>query len=527
MFSEIVWIFAAGAGGFSLYVLLRSLALKARVPKGQPLWIFLMRLSLPVALVAVAAFLRIAPVRRFLFPTERFHPFLDAALVFFFIFLLVRFVDALLLVWFAHRHREFPLPDVLHSLILAVFYLVILFVILKGTLGINITPFLATSAILTMILGLAFQGVLSNILSGMSLHFTRSFSKSDWVKIGEDEGIVVDTNWRETRIFDRFSNIIVLPNNLVASEKITNFSSPGKKTALSLPVKAGYDAPPASVIEALKEAAADVPEVLTTPAPEVHILGYEDFGVSYLLKYWVSNYARKYAVLSDVGRLVWYKFKRRGIAIPFPLTDSVAGVLRSMERGPAPGPLQEEREENFQDLMASSFLRAQEGPKKGALLVSEEAVRNLASSVRRGRFTPGEVLCRQGERGESCYIVARGKIRGEILYQEKDRTYKSEFMVEKGSLFGEMSLFTGMPRTATGIVEEESVLLEVTLADFSRLLGNNPGLAEVIADLVSRRNRKNRAFLEKVKELSEREVKASTSKRSVLTWLKSLISRRG
>ena len=55
------------------------------------------------------------------------------------------------------------MPGVLHGFILAVIYLALVFMILKGILGINITPFLATSAILTAVLGLALQGVLGNI----------------------------------------------------------------------------------------------------------------------------------------------------------------------------------------------------------------------------------------------------------------------------------------------------------------------------------------------------------------------------
>jgi len=520
---DILFIFIILAVVTALYFLLRGVIFKALISRGKPAGYYVSRLLLPAVLVLVTLFFKWNTVRELLPLSQKLYQYIDAAFIFFIVFLLIRLADALIRTVYTQRGLAYPLPRVLHGLVLGIIYLLVLFAVLKDILKVNITPFLATSAILTMVLGLAFQGVLSNILSGMSLHFTKSFYKDDWIRVGEDEGRVIDTNWRETRILDRFSNIIILPNNKVASEKFTNFSRPTKSTALTLTVKAGYDAPPTSVLEALLEAAADVPEVRTTPPPEAYALSYDDFGINYLLKFWITDFDQKYPIWSEVGRLVWYKFKRRNIEIPLPLSDKVSDVLRMVREKEGLAPLVEEREKNFRDLLNSSFLRYQEGEKKGELLVSEKAVRELSDSVKRVRFAPGEILFKQGESGESCYVVCEGSIKGEIAYEEKGRKYTSDFRVGKGGLFGEMSLFTGMPRTATGIVEAESELLEVKAEDFARLLERNQGLLEVVADIVSARNEKNKAFLKKIKELSAKDIERSCSKRSILKRLKSLI----
>ena len=181
MYIEIFLIFVVVGIAAFLYFIFRSVILKLSAPKGKPIGMLLSRLNLAIVFLVIMLILKISLVRNALFPSQEFHPYFDAALIFSFIFILIRLVDGFLLGWHVHRHREFPLPRVLHSLILAVIYLSILFLILNGILRIDITPFLATSAILTMILGLAFQGVLSNILAGMSLHFTKSFSKNDWI----------------------------------------------------------------------------------------------------------------------------------------------------------------------------------------------------------------------------------------------------------------------------------------------------------------------------------------------------------
>jgi small-conductance mechanosensitive channel/CRP-like cAMP-binding protein len=525
LYLEIFLIFIFVALAVLLYFLGRSFIRKVLSPRGKAAGVLLSRLNVPLAFLIVSLFLKIDVIRNTLFPTRKFHPFFDAAVVFFFILFLIRLVDGILRGWHEQRRREFPLPKVLHSLILAMLYLAVLFIILRGLTGINITPFLATSAILTMILGLAFQGVLSNILAGMSLHLTKSFHKSDWIRVGDTEGIVIDTNWRETRIFDRFSNVVVLPNNVMASEKIVNFSLPDKKTALTIPVKASYEAPPVDVIQALCEAAFEVPEVLSSPAPEAYLLKYEDAGVSYTLKFWITNFNRKNPILSDVGRLIWYKFKHRGIQIPMPLTGLLGETSRFLEAKEGFSKAEALIEKNFKDMMKSSFLRYQEGEKKDTLLVPEDEIRELAAAAQRHRYTRGEHVTRQGEQGESCFVLASGKIKGEIVYTEKGKDYKTEFMVEPGGIFGEMSLFTGMPRTATGIVIEESELLEIDVKDFAKILERHPMLADVIADLVSDRNKKNQEFLKKIKELSAQDIEISTNKHSILERLKSFIKR--
>ncbi|MBN1223470.1 MAG: mechanosensitive ion channel [Candidatus Aminicenantes bacterium] len=526
VYIEGIFIFLAFVLAFVLFFLVRLGITRLFVSGQRPAAIYLSRLNLPAAFIFVSLCLKIPAVANVLFPSRRFDSYIEAALLFSVVFFLLRLIDASFQSWFVRNKKSFPLPKVLHSLILAVVYLVIFFIILRGVLGVNITPFLATSALLTMIIGLAFQGVLSNILSGMSLHLIKSFGKGDWISVGTEEGVVMDTNWRETRVLNRFSNIVVFPNNVVASEKITNFSLPDSKTALTISIKAGFKSPPSEVFEAIREAALDVPEVLAYPPPEAHLISYDDFGISYAVKFWITDFARKHPIKAKVGRNIWYKFKRLNIEIPVPLSDTVTDVMLYVDKERKAASVREDTDRNFADLMRSKFLKHQDEKGAEKLLVSEEDMHHFAGMVKRHRFAPGEVVFKQGDRGESCYILARGKIKGEISYTEKGKTYKSEFVVEAGGLFGEMSLFTGMPRTATGIVQEEAELMEIKAGDFAYLLEKYPELSEALAETVSKRNKENQEFLEKIKELSKKDIEESTSKRSILARLSSFVKRK-
>jgi small-conductance mechanosensitive channel/CRP-like cAMP-binding protein len=517
------------AGALLLYLITRFLAGRFAAGMGRTGRILMARLSFPavfgLAFAGMSAFLPVPAA---------FQPYVDAGVVFFVFFLLIRLFDALLSIWYGRSHKSFPMPGVLRNLVLGIMELAVLFIVLKAILKIDLSPILGASAILTMVLGLALQGVLGNILSGASLHFVRSISRGDWVQIGAHEGVVVDTNWRETRILDRASNVVVLPNTVVASERIINYAQPDGRTALFLPFKLSPQAPAGEVLAVLVEAARDCPAVVADPVPLAYLQSFDELGVSYLLKFWVTDYARKHSIITDVGRLAWYKLRRKGFEIAVPAAEglkAMAGIAartgRAAPTGAAgPGPAEEAAEESFAALMKSAFLRRPKAGGLGELLVPEEDVRDLAAVVTPAVYARGEVLFRQGDKGRSAYVIVRGRIRGEIVTQDEGRSYTSSFSVGPGGLFGEMSLFTGMPRTATGVIEEEAVLLKIRAEDFGPVLAKNPDLAEVIADLVSARNEQNRASLLKIKDLSEKDVQAGTSKRRILDYLKRFIGLR-
>jgi CRP-like cAMP-binding protein len=392
---------------------------------------------------------------------------------------------------------------------------------------VNISTYLGASAIVTMILGLALQPVLSNVLSGISLNVTKAFSRGDWIGIGAHEGVVVDTNWRETRILDRSSNIVVIPNNTVASERIVNFTQPDRRTALVLSFKASPVAHPGEVLEALLEAAGDCPFVIADPKPKAYLTSFDESGLSYTLKFWVEDYSLKFTITTDVARLAWHKLARRGIEVAVPWTERAREVADAIGKIGKPAPAEEEagagRERTAAVLASSALLRYTQGDRQGQLMVPADEVRALAGHVRRATFARGEVLFRQGDTGESCYVVSGGRIRGAIAIEEGGKPFTSEFDVGPGGLFGEMSLFTGMPRTATGTVVEEAELIEIRAGDFAVLLERNPDLAGTIADLVSARNAENAEFYKKIKTLSEQDIEKGTDRTSILEHLKRFI----
>ncbi len=248
---------------------------------------------------------------------------ITAWLSFWLIILSIDLVDGLIRQVYSIRGRPFPIPQLLVSILRTVLFLGSAFVVIKTILNIDIAPLLASTALVTAVVGFALQGVLSNLLAGMSMHLTRSVLPSDWVRIGDVEGKVLETNWRETRLQTYAGHIMVLPNSTVANATIHHMTRPTPLRQHSLPVGASYADPPSDVIAALVQSALSVPEVLPDPPPDACITELKDSGINYVLRYWTESFHRRQTIDGTVARMIWYQFKRRGIRMPSPTSDKL------------------------------------------------------------------------------------------------------------------------------------------------------------------------------------------------------------
>ena len=109
----------------------------------------------------------------------------------------------------------------------------------------------------------------------------------------------------------------------------------------------------------------------------------------------------------------------------------------------------------------------------------------LAERARFLEYGPGQAIVRQGEQGDTLYLVARGEV---IVRVRVDTvTEKEVARLGRGAFFGEMSVLTGEPRTATVVSLGDSALLGVDRDAFERILSKEPELAQRLAETIARR----------------------------------------
>ncbi len=440
-------------------------------------------------------------------------------LVFFLALIVLDLIEIAALEIYNLRKRAFPVPLLLRNIIRFIILLGVLFLILRTGLGVDISPLLASTALLTAVIGFALQGVLGNLLSGMSLHLTKSLLPGDWVAIGSAEGQVLQTNWRETRLRTPGGHLIVVPNSAVASAEMRNFSSPTPLRRHNVYVGASYSDAPAEVIAALIESALEVPDVVRDPPPHAYVTEFKDFGINYVLRFWTNRYWDRTSIEGNVSRMIWYKFKRRGIEIPFPMSDKLLSdfmeVVYTQRRLPADdGAVREIAREFAKSDLVKTFL---------AGVLSPEEIERIARLLKRVPFTRGETVFRQGEEGDNCYVVLSGKLEGRIEFE--GGMPPQVFEIAPGALIGEMSLLTGLPRTATVKTLDECVLLRMDQAAFARLLALKEEIPELLSRVAAERAAANATRLENLKSVARSRVEGTIRKENIFRRFLSLLGR--
>lgn len=426
--------------------------------------------------------------------------------------------------WYAWRDRTFPIPALMRDVLRVVLVGGVALLVAKGVLGTDISTALASTALITAVIGFALQGVLGHVLAGMSLHLSQSTATGDWVAIGDIEGEVLETTWRETRLRTLEGHRLHVPNSKVAEAVLHNMSRPTPRRRHRVEVGASYSDAPGDVIDALVQAALSVPEVLKVPQPSAYVLQYLDFGINYVLRYWTDCYQERQSIDGDVQRMIWYQFKRRGIEIPFPMSDKLLNdfmeVVHHQNTQPPPD---SEVERRVGDLLRSDFCRKLLADAEGRPMVTPQELESVAREVRHVRFTKGETIFRQGDGGETAYVVVQGTVQGRVEHPDAPATI---FELGPGSLFGEMNLMTGNPRNATLTAPVETELLAIPKEAFARLLALRPEMPEKLSELVAQRAAQNAAAYARSKAAGSGHAADALRQRTVLERFMTLLGRR-
>ena len=204
--------------------------------------------------------------------------------------------------------------DVLHF----VFASIVTACVLSEVWGLNLGNLLTALGVSSLVIGLALQEPLGNLFNGISILMARPFGKGDWLQVGDEQGRVVDFNWRALHLVNRSNELVVIPNNVVSKDILKNLSRPTNQHASQVHVGFSYDDEPELVKSALLELAASVEGVLKEPPPEAFTLSYDDFAISYGLKVYIKDYKDDLVAKDLLMTKVYTMAKEKGFSIPFP-----------------------------------------------------------------------------------------------------------------------------------------------------------------------------------------------------------------
>jgi small-conductance mechanosensitive channel len=324
---------------------------------------------------------------------------------------------------------------------------------------IEVAGIVATSAVLTAVVGWALQDTLANVMGGLALQLDGSVKAGDWVTFGETTGLVREVGWRQTTLETRNRDYTVVPNSLFMKGAVV---VRGKGTGtgacerrwIRFAVDSGA-APPAVIACAEKALRGEeVPGVDSEPAPDCVFFEYEDSASRFALRYWTSDMFRAETTDSLVRSRLWFALHRSGI----PLAAPVRHVVLTHE-----GEKTRERADATREA-------AQEAIGRVSILspLTEHERERLAQGMVRLPFAAGESLVVQGAEGHDLYILTKG--RAEVRLAVPGAAPRAVATLEAPDFFGEMGLLTGERRKATVAALTEAEAWRVEKDDFHEIL---------------------------------------------------------
>jgi len=213
-------------------------------------------------------------------------------------------------------------------------YVVLIFVLIAvlNQFGIQTTSIIAVLAAAGLAIGLALQGTLANVSSGVMLLFLRPFSVGEYVEAAGIAGTVVEIGLFNTEIRTSAGPGLIVPNSKIWDGPITNFSrNPTRR--FDLPVGIGYDDDVDGALALLMGLMTGDKRVLGDPEPLVFVQSLGDSAVIINLRGWTKS-DDYWATVRDLNKAIKVELQKAGYSIPFPQRDIhiVSGEAASPEK---------------------------------------------------------------------------------------------------------------------------------------------------------------------------------------------------
>ncbi len=332
-----------------------------------------------------------------------------------------------------------------------------------------VTGLLATSGFMVAIVGFALQGMISDLFSGLALNIERPLEIGDWIEVdGHEAGKVVEINWRATRLVTINGESVVVPNGLLSGHKFINFNKPERHFRVNKTLCVDYSVPPERAVAILINAAESTEGVLDDPKPVVWIKECIDRGVLYIIHFWVADYPNQFPVSRAVLTNALNHLNHAGVYPSMPKRDIV------IEHAPV--------RQIVKDLDTDALLRRTDLFRN----LGDVVLLQLLQVLEPMEWEAGSDVVKEGEGGSSLFIIVMGRL--EVTQQNEAGAVRHLAVLWPGMVFGEMSLLTGMPRSATVTTITATTLIEVKKDHLAPILHQFPEVADTLSEMQAQRH---------------------------------------
>ena len=228
--------------------------------------------------------------------------------------------------------------------------------------------------------------------------------------------------------------------------------------------------PPNRVDRVVREVLNQTPNVTMEPPPEVRVGDFKDYSIDYDLKFYYKDPGLLEPMLAAVRKGLWYHFRRNAVEMPLPIRELYV----------------HDRQEQL-DTQKAMLKRLSESLRKVYLFASldEDERLLIAEQLEEVRYASGEFIIREGEAGDSFFIIDQGEV--EVFVNSPSGNRKSLATLSVGDFFGEIALLTGERRTASVQATLDVRVFRLKKDSFKSVLETRPDILDEISSVLSRR----------------------------------------
>lgn len=360
--------------------------------------------------------------------------------------------------------------------------------------GVELSGLVATSALITAVVAFAMQDTLGNILGGLALQLDDSFELGDWLLLDGVSGRVVQIQWRFTALLTRNGERVVVPNGqlMKARFSVVGAAEPGAGVGAGVWRRwVGFhidgEVPPSAVTAAAEHALVDaeIPNVARTPAPSCVVVDFAPGSLRYALRYWLLDPRDDDATDSAVRTHLHAMLQRQGWRIALP---GQAVHLLQDDAAQREAAWQHELARREQALAAIDLFAP----------LDQAERRHVAARLVHAPFVRGDVMTRQGAVAHWLYIIASGE--ADVVLETPGGERRTLKHLPAGSLFGEMGLMTGAPRSATVLAATDVDCYRLDKAGFEEVLRGRHEIVESMAHILAQRQHENEALQDTLRQ---------------------------
>jgi len=384
---------------------------------------------------------------------------------------IIRYLDFLIFGAAFRSSAQSEISSLLRNVFSIIIYIVSFFVIFNSQYPtVDLAALFTTSTILGIVIGLALQDTLGNLFAGLAMQADQPFQVGDVISIStRGMGVVEGVSWRGVKI-RTFQNKLLIISNAVLGKEVIEVAPKDNLNARLVFFNTLYANSPAKTIQNVREAVRQVENVSQKMRPIVRIRNLGDNGIDWEIKYWLEDYSKFNDTDALIRQRVWYVFQRENLEFAYP-TRTIHVETKPQESA-------------FVETVNQIFEQLSNIPIFAPL--SDEETQKLAQASSARVYAPGEAIVHQGKQGNSMFVINRGAVKVQIT---EDGQPKIINKLKESDFFGEMSLLTGQPRSATVVAEEETEVLQIRKKALKPIFETNPNLVKSICEIIEERRK--------------------------------------